>query len=171
MEMRPKNKALCVFINSLLLNNKLFQNLVTESNKIYRLYSFGGPGIWEWLSWVVWFCSFSEAILAGAVEISQLDRGSGSLFWNGCLMQLSAEGQLLHGCWQKPFLLLTSFSQFLVTWTTRQAWFNVLTTWHPVSPRVSHPRKRAKGKKIPTFFVSEVTHHHIHHLILLERNS
>lgn len=100
MEMRPKNKALCVFINSLLLNNKLFQNLVTESNKIYRLYSFGGPGIWEWLSWVVWFCSFSEVILAGAVEISQLDRGSGSLFWNGCLMQLSAEGQLLHGCWQ-----------------------------------------------------------------------
>lgn len=50
MDMKPDNKTLCVYITYLLLNNKLLQNLVMLSDKRYESFSFGGSGIWEWLS-------------------------------------------------------------------------------------------------------------------------
>lgn len=40
MDVKLDIKALCAYLNYLLLRNKLPQNLITQSDKIYESYSF-----------------------------------------------------------------------------------------------------------------------------------
>lgn len=51
-----------------------------------------------------------------------------------------------------------------------KGFLNVPTTWQPASPRVSDPRRRKREPKTEHWnfiSVSEVTHHHIFHILLV----
>lgn len=123
--------------------------------------------VWEGLSWVVlalglswgcnqdvnWGCGHLKAWLG--LEALLLD---GSLSW------LWTEGLC-----RKPYLL--------ATWTSLCGYLSDLMTLHLASPRRSNQRERERKRKqggiLNAFsdLVSEVIHHHLHHILLVKIKS
>ena len=103
IDVKPDNKALCVYINFLLLSNK----------STPKLSNLRGKKLWILQFWWVRNLSVSQlsglsSLLSGRYIGQDMEK-SGSLTraQESCSemadsYELSAEGQLSHSCWQKP---------------------------------------------------------------------
>ena len=171
IDVKPDNKALCVYINFLLLSNKSPPKLSNLREK----------KLWILQFWWVRNLSVSQlsglsSLLSGRYIGQDMEK-SGSLTraQESCSemadsYELSAEGQLSHSCWQKPLSDLWQGSSVPCHMD-----HSISLLSGPCSIAADFPQSKTSRKeseeKITMLSVLEVTHHHFHHASsLLEIN-